>query len=81
MYSLALRPPAGPERGRIKNPPQSPRKTSHKRSCPEEEAQGKKGKDIQSGYPKQNGLCDDEGAYWFRRGCGGRNSGRMRLTS
>lgn len=24
---------------------------------------------------------DDEGAYWFRRGCGDWNSGRMRLTS
>ena len=24
---------------------------------------------------------DDAGAYWFRRGCGDRNSGRMRLTS
>ena len=28
------------------------------------------------------GACsDDEGAYRFRRGRGGRNSGRMRLTS
>ena len=25
--------------------------------------------------------ADDAGAYWFRRGCGDWNSGRMRLTS
>ena len=31
---------------------------------------------------KLSGLCaDDAGAYWFRRGCGDWNSGRMRLTS
>ena len=28
-----------------------------------------------------SGLCDDEGAYWFRRGYRSRNSERMRLTS
>ena len=30
---------------------------------------------------EQSGLCDDEGAYWFRRGYRSRNSERMRLTS
>ena len=28
-----------------------------------------------------SGLCANEGAYWFRRGRGDWNSGRMRLTS
>ena len=27
------------------------------------------------------GACPDEGLHWFRRGCGGGNSGRMRPAS
>jgi len=27
------------------------------------------------------GVCSDEGAYWFRRGCGSWNSGQMRPAS
>nr|DAL76990.1 MAG TPA: hypothetical protein [Caudoviricetes sp.] len=33
------------------------------------------------GCPEESGLCDEPGAYWFRRGRRGGNSGRMRLSS
>ena len=33
------------------------------------------------GYPRGAGFATLWGAYWFRRGRRGRNSGQMRLTS
>ena len=58
-----------------------PRDPQRKRVRFGEEEQGSQRSFRRQAETELSRLCDDEGAYRFRRGRGSRNSGRWRLTT